>query len=277
METRLAALEHRSPEWRSLLALLRATAHAQGDLMLRAPLAVAVDPDAPLLQGQALHMDTERLARLMHRLAHAAAADAEPGDPTASLAGYRPSGRDAVRLVEGVVRQDRSAADELAAAVGMVPEALAIVAQFAALPLLHTCGRQLQDRVPAHWPRGYCPICAGWPILAELRGLDRSRWLRCGRCGGAWQFPWLRCPFCGETRHERLGSLVPEQQLETRKIETCASCRGYLKSVTTLQATPPFELLLLDLETVELDLVAVDGGYARPQEPGYPLVVRITG
>jgi len=44
------------------------------------------------------------------------------------------------------------------------------------------------------------------------------------------------------------------------KVETCASCRGYLKSVATLQQIPPFALLLQDLETVELDLVALDRG-----------------
>jgi FdhE protein len=41
--------------------------------------------------------------------------------------------------------------------------------------------------------------------------------------------------------------------------------------VATLQGIPPFELLLQDLETVELDLVALDRGYRRPEKSGFPL------
>ncbi len=58
-------------------------------------------------------------------------------------------------------------------------------------------------------------------------------------------------------------------------VATCSTCRGYVKSFATLQPIPPFELLLQDLETVELDLVALDRGYARPEEPGFNLDVQL--
>ncbi|MFL5494306.1 MAG: formate dehydrogenase accessory protein FdhE, partial [Gemmatimonadales bacterium] len=121
------------------------------------------------------------------------------------------------------------------------------------------------------------PICAAWPILSERRGLDRTRRLRCGRCAGDWEIQWLCCIYCGEREHERLGSLVLEDGGEKLKVETCASCRGYLKSVATLQGMPGFELLLEDLETVELDLVALGRGYRRPEERGFPIDVRVVG
>ena len=57
---------------------------------------------------------------------------------------------------------------------------------------------------------------------------------------------------------------MPDGTGETLKMDTCETCRGYLKSVATLQAIPPFQLLLQDLETVELDLVARERGYVRP-------------
>jgi hypothetical protein len=60
------------------------------------------------------------------------------------------------------------------------------------------------------------------------------------------------------------------------KLETCASCRGYLKSVATLQAIPAFDLLLEDVETVELDLVALERGYHRPDESGFRLEVDVS-
>jgi FdhE protein len=68
---------------------------------------------------------------------------------------------------------------------------------------------------------------------------------------------------------------VPEDRGERLRVETCVSCHGYLKSIATLQGLPPFELLLQDLETVELDLVALDRGYGRPEECAFALEVRL--
>jgi FdhE protein len=130
--------------------------------------------------------------------------------------------------------------------------------------------------LPRFWPAGYCPVCAAWAILAERRGLDRTRQLRCGRCAVEWQIQWLCCVYCGERDHRRLGSLVPEDGGEVLKVEICHTCGGYLKSVATLQRIPAIELLLRDLDTVELDLVAVDRGYGRPPGSGFPLEFCLT-
>ncbi|HEX6435279.1 MAG TPA: formate dehydrogenase accessory protein FdhE, partial [Gemmatimonadales bacterium] len=133
------------------------------------------------------------------------------------------------------------------------------------------CGQLLGPLMPAYWQHGYCPVCAAWPVLAERRGLDRSRRLRCGRCAAEWEVPWLYCIYCGERDHKQLGFLEPDTPGEMLKVETCATCRGYLKSIASLQGLPPFELLLQDLETVELDLVALNRGYSRPAQSGFTL------
>ncbi len=275
---RLDELERRTPEWGVWLALLREIAPALDPAREDRSEGVGGGPSStPLLDGRALRVDAGEVQRLLRRLAVAASRDATADTGAATLAGYRPSGAAAVSLLGATVRQEPETVATLAADAGVDAEALATVARVAALPTLEACARRLAPHVPAHWPHGYCPICGAWPILAELRGLDRSRRLRCGRCGSDWGIAWLRCPFCGETDHERLGSFAPEAELETRKVETCASCRGYIKTVTTLQPSPLPDLLLIDLETVELDMVAVDRGYARPEEPGAeaPLDVRV--
>jgi FdhE protein len=278
---RLADLERQRPEWRAWLRLLGQARRALDDPGRGAPLAegesaggdAGASGQAPLLHGRTLEVDAARVQRLVRRLASTACAG-EAAD-AASLRRYRPSAVEAVGLVAAAVRQDRTGIGALAAAGGVDPGALESVADVAALPLLQSCGRVLADHVPRFWPHGYCPVCAGWPILAERRGLDRTLRLRCGRCDGDWPVNWLCCIYCGEKEHERLGSLVPEDGGETLKVETCASCRGYIKSVATLQKIPHFELLLQDLETVELDLVALDRGYCRPQESGFPLDARV--
>jgi FdhE protein len=220
-------------------------------------------------------VDAGRTQRLLRRLA-SAAAGADAASAAASLRSYRPAAADAVGLLAAAVRQDGTEIEALAARSGVEGRALGSVAYLAALPLLNSARRLLDDRVPQFWSHGYCPLCAAWPILAERRGLDRSWRLRCGRCGGDWQASWLCCVYCGETEHDQLGSLVLEDGAETLKVDTCARCHGYVKSVATLQAISPFELFLQDLETIELDLVALDRGYSRPQGSGATLDVRIS-
>jgi FdhE protein len=277
---RLAELERLRPEWRAWFRLLGEAERALDDSEWRTPLGevapgdrFAGPADAPLLHGRALKVNPEVAQRLVRRLASTAAAGHLTG--AASLRGYRRSTAEAVALIGAAVRQDLAELAALADAAGVERGPLMSVAHLAALPLLRSCGRLLADQVSRSWPHGYCPICAAWPILAERRGLDRSRRLRCARCAAGWEVQWLYCIYCGEREHERLGSLVPEDGGETLRVETCASCRGYLKSIATLQGIPPFELLLRDLETVEFDLVAVERGYGRPEESGFMLKVSL--
>jgi FdhE protein len=279
--SRLAQLGGQRPEWRGWLRLLGEVRPLLEDPAWSSHLGPVVDngdsagsPGDPLLHGRYLVADTQRLESLVRRLSAIAAEDGVPG--ALALGNYQPSGDAVVRLLHAAIRQDHTYIAQHAAEVGVDAAVLETIAQVTAIPLLQSCGRLLQDRAPVSWPHGYCPICGSWPLLGEFRSLDRTRRLRCGRCAGDWRIDWLRCPYCGENDHERLRSLVLEEKLERLTVETCLSCSGYLKSVTTLQAIPPFELLLQDLETVELDMAALDRGYARPGGVGFPLDVRVT-
>ena len=278
---RLAALEGERPEWQAWLRLLGEAEHALDDAGWRTVIGdaelggmvVRSSADVPLLHGRALEVDAGRVQGLVRRLGAIAASRNVTG--AAPLGRYRPSSDDAMRLLAAAVRQDLAEIRALAAAAGIDPGAMISIAHLVAFPLLQSCGRLLEGSMPRFWPHGHCPICAAWPILAERRGLDRTRRLRCGRCGGEWQVQWLCCIYCGERGHELLGSLMPEERGERLNVETCAGCRGYIKSVATLQQIPAFELLLQDLETVELDLVALDRGYGRPEESGFSLDVQV--
>jgi FdhE protein len=192
-----------------------------------------------------------------------------------SLGHYQPPAAEALHLVSAAVRQADDEIRLLAVERDIDEAALASLAHLASLPVLQSCGQFLEQRIPGYWQYGYCPVCAAWPTLAERRGLDRSRRLRCGRCAAGWEVEWLYCIYCGERDHRQLGSLEPDQQGEMLKVETCATCKGYLKSIATLQGFTPFELLLQDLETVELDLVALNQGYVRPVKSGFTLDVHL--
>jgi FdhE protein len=271
--SRVAELGRSHPEWRTWLELL-AVASRQSPVARRVGSQVSGlrSSSDPLLHQATIEVDAGKITRLVQDLLSIAAGGELAGGTT--LRGYRPSKPEAIEMVLAAVRQDADELGRLAQDANVDPGALASVAHLAAIPLLQQCGRELQEQVPGFWPHGYCPLCAAWPTLAERRGLDRTRRMRCGRCGGEWEMEWLCCVYCGERDHEKLGMLVPEESGETLKVETCESCRGYLKSVATLQAIPPFELLLRDLDTIELDLVARERGYGRPEEVGFRLELR---
>ena len=281
-DPRLAELDRQRPEYRTWLRLLGETRSALDDPVWSRPFAQPGDdgvgavraPGEPLLNGRELSVDPEALCGLVGRLLEAAPAAVDPRGATSW--GRRLSADTSMHLLLAALQHDFDGIAALAALAGVEPGTLKTVAVLAALPVLRSSGRLLEEQVPQSWTSGYCPICGSWPLLAELRSLDRTRRLRCGGCAGDWQFGMLCCPYCGEKDHERLGTLVLDEKLATFSVETCSSCHGYIKTITTLQAIPPFDLLLRDLETLELDLAAVDRGYARPGGAGFTPDLHLT-
>lgn len=138
------------------------------------------------------------------------------------------------------------------------------------LPFLHACRRRWASAVPPDWARGYCPLCGAWPALAEICGVERDRYLRCGRCGSAWQRHGLACPYCDTIDHDQLACLVVERAGPPSAIEACRRCLGYVKALTRLRLGAPAQGLIDDLASVELDIAAAGRGYRRPERPGYP-------
>ena len=238
--------------------------------------------DAPLLHGAVMRVDARRVRRLLRELLREAGgrvgdgADAERGhDGGSSAPKVRARRLDAVGVLKASIAQDAETIERVAAAAAVDAGRLAVAAQLAATPVLRACAVRLGNRIPQDWLKGYCPICGAWPATAELRGIERNRRLRCGRCTGDWAIPVLQCPFCNELHHDRLRSLLPEGNEQTRRVDACDTCKGYVKTFSTLQAMPPRTLATIDLATVELDMVAEERGYARPSRPAFAVEITI--
>jgi FdhE protein len=271
----LGQLERQHPEWRAWLRLLEAARVEMRDPRYDAavPERPVAPSGAPLVEGAVLELSRRAADRWVRGLL-TRATDAGASSTLADAA--RTSALDPFAILESAIAVDRARLDTIADANGADRDAFAAVASIAAMPLLQACGRRWSSHVAATWDHGYCPICGAWPALAEARGLERERRLRCTRCGGDWRTEWLRCPFCGTRDHLELGALAPEATVETRKAETCAACRRYVKTVTTLKPTPPDEVAIQDLATVDLDLAALGHGYQGAQGLGGPVNVHVT-
>jgi FdhE protein len=283
---RLADLARSRADWQPWLSVLDAVHAGTRDVAWRGAVPEApasVDARMPLLAGGTLTVQARLLRRWTGTLLRAAAAGGGAADTLTAAAGAEAARLAA--LLEAGLAQDGARVADVAASLGVDAGALGAVAAVAPIPLLRACAERWASHLPASWDHGYCPVCGAWPAFAEARGLERARRLRCGRCAADWGTAWLRCPYCGTDEYPRLGSLVlttdagsdarPELARVATTVETCHACRGYLKTVTTLTPTPADDLALLDLATVELDVAAIEHGYARPAGPGAPLGARV--
>jgi FdhE protein len=111
------------------------------------------------------------------------------------------------------------------------------------------------------WNFGYCPACGSWPAMAEVALGHRA--LRCSFCAAAWELNTYACAYCGEER-EPFITAAPNEERKDRRLELCGACGSYLKTVDVASLSP-FPLVSVgDLDTMDLDMAAMEHGYARP-------------
>ena len=266
--SRLAAVAVTNPEWRSWLAVLEEAIRALPDAVWRRAV-----PDAPRANGDGTPLFADAVLTVDSRAAKdfVVRLMAATIDSAARILTVIAEKTEAAALLEAAVRWDHARLTVLATSAGVEPAALHAVAPLLVMPLLQACARTWHECIPDAWDRGYCPVCGAWPALAEARGLEGNRRLRCGRCGSDWRAASLLCPFCGTDDHNRLGALVSETPIPTRKVDVCFACHGYVKTLTVLTPTLGSDVPIVDLETVDLDLAALAEGFRRPVEPGYRL------
>jgi FdhE protein len=278
VQRRLDKLHAERPETAPLAALLGAviregTNPAWAESARGASFPAQRDPASPLLTGVTVPIPSglaDRWLRVLLELAAGA------GPAAASLmTAARSVALDAPALLAAAIDGDEERLATLAEAVDADPELLAVVAAYAAWPLLRALRRQWGGMASPAWGEGFCPVCGDWPALAEHRGLERARRLRCARCGGDWAFPAFVCAFCGEKDHAKFVGLVPEGGGEASRADGCETCRGYLKALATLRAWEAEEVVLADAGSTELDWAATEAGFGRPTTPTAPLTLRL--
>jgi FdhE protein len=226
--------------------------------------AVKLGSGVPLLRGESLSFDVKSFSQRWRRLCEALQ---RHGSSTAealamALDERRLDGEEIVReVLAGRPEAVHARADELGLDAGLT----ATVLRLTLFPwLAHVSASLAPLRDGTYWEQGYCPTCGSWPLLGEYRGLDQTRYLRCGLCAASWEVPRLLCPFCGTRDHEKLSYFYPEGQPTRYRVTTCEQCRGYIKMTTTLLPLNPPQLLLTDVITLDLDLAAAERGFVVP-------------
>jgi FdhE protein len=218
----------------------------------------------PLLRGETLDLDWPTVRQRL--LDMAASLAKRRADAAQALAEAVRSGHlDIGNLATAVLAGQPHAVHERADALGLDVPLTASVLSLTLFPILGAVRVGLEPLLSAgSWEEGYCPVCGSFPKLGEFRGLEQTRFLRCGLCAAEWSFPRLRCPGCGSRDHRQLGYLHVEGEGTKYRAATCEECRQYIKMIATLTPLSPLRLLVTDLATVHLDLLAADKGFSPP-------------
>jgi FdhE protein len=152
---------------------------------------------------------------------------------------------------------------------GLSPDLVWLVAELAVSPFVHALQRMLFEHAGSGalrpvldaWTHGYCPACGSWPAVAEVVGGHRT--LRCSFCSSAWELTAYACIYCGESGDPFI-TAAPNEERKDRRVEVCSGCGGYLKTEDVPELSPFPLLSISDIETTDLDVAAMEHGYARP-------------
>jgi FdhE protein len=207
------------------------------------------------------------LLRLCDALAEGGAAEAAEHIKTAIANGTMEAGS----LLTASLTRNQDAIRTGSVHRGLAPDLVWLVAELATTPFAYALQRSVfaaphsaNDEFAAAcnaWNHGYCPACGSWPALAECA--DSHRVLRCSFCAVGWELNTYACIYCTEAG-EPFVTAAPDEERKDRRVEICSACQGYLKTID-VPALSPFPLVaVVDMETMDLDLAAMEHGYGRP-------------
>jgi FdhE protein len=248
----------------NILGCLYAERVHESPPLLTAPQAVAkLQGGLPLLRGEVVRIDDRAFRRRWLTICEAVQRE-HAGEASQRLAGALERGQlEAQQLTADLVMARPEAVHALAEALDLDPALTATILRLTLFPVFTQFNAALEPlRAGIPWEHGYCPTCGSWPLLGEFRGLEQTRYLRCGLCAAEWPFPRSQCPYCGPRDHREVGYFHVEGEETRYRAATCTACQGYVKMLSTLSAFSPPRLLVADLATMHLDLAAADRGYS---------------
>jgi FdhE protein len=248
--------------------------------------ATRIRQGTPLLHDQPAVVDVHFAADVFSRLVNVLQEhQGEEPDPRLQvLVNAATSGAlDPERLFAEAFVQHRDHLSEMAAHAAVDGDLLVTLATQAVAPLLRAYAEhllpaveRLDDGKPdaAIWQMGYCPVCGAWPLLAELRGIELSQFLRCSACASGWRSRRILCTYCRNDDFHQLRTLQVEGDLRFR-VAVCERCMGYLKIGNAFDPPPPELVAPDDLASIDLDVMAIERGYRPPDGSGFRLEIAV--
>ena len=232
-------------------------------------LAAKLARGVPALAGEPIPLPVPALVPTLLKLCDALA-EGGAGDAASHIRETIESGQiEPGSLLTASLTRNQAAMRTGAVHRGLSPDLVWLVAELAVSPFVHALQRLLFGNAASGalgpaldaWSHGYCPACGSWPAVAEVVGGHRT--LRCSFCSCAWELTTYACIYCGESG-DPFVTAAPNEERKDRRIEVCKGCGGYLKTEDVPELSPFPLLSISDIETTDLDVAAMEHGYARP-------------
>jgi len=171
-------------------------------------------------------------------------------------------------LLEKTAAEDVEYVSNLADRLKLKSEILSFLAENTIRPIFETYADALKEHVDQEtWWRSYCPLCGSKPLVAELVGAERKKFLACSSCGYAWRFKRLKCPFCENEDHKSLRYFFTKDQGRACQVEVCDKCKKYIKTLDTGEIDDEIVPLVEDIGTLYLNMLAKKEGFTREVHP----------
>jgi FdhE protein len=235
-------------------------------------LAAKLGRGVPIFSGEPIPVPVGLLRTSLLNLCDALAAGGAGESADHIKAAIAANTMDAGSLLTASLSRDQQAIRTGAVHRGLAPDLVWLLAELAASPFAHAlqvallsprqdaAGDLLADGMRA-WNHGHCAVCGSWPALAEVA--DGHRVLRCSFCAAGWELNEYCCIYCGE-QGEPFVTAAPDEERKDRRLEICGSCQGYLKTIDVAGISPFPLVAITDMESMDLDLAAMEHGYSRP-------------
>lgn len=146
------------------------------------------------------------------------------------------------------------------------PRTLGFLVQAALTPSLAAVAAAFEQRLAHEDSRahGHCPVCGSLPLFSVLlREKEGLRHAVCSFCHAEYRIRRLACPYCDEADPAKLKFFTADE-LPGFRVDVCETCRRYVKTADFRNLDKVSLPALDDLESLALDFLARDEGYARP-------------
>ncbi len=166
-------------------------------------------------------------------------------------------------FIENLINHQEESLTNLASKTELDKEILFSLFQMVLIPFYEKNAEAFRDNIDeAQWHGEFCPICSSLPMMGKFCKEDGRRILMCSLCRMEWIFPRLQCPFCHNTDQKHLRYFYIEEEA-TYRIDVCEVCKGYIKTVDERVLGREAVLLVEDIVTFQLDILAEEKGYIK--------------
>lgn len=219
---------------------------------------------APLLPRTLFSFDEEQAAGLFERFA---ALLSGMGGPMAQAAAVVLEGGPELRAraFAAHLQADGAFFEEFAKRTPQAPRALAFLAQSSMTPSIMALAEAVSRSLPEGrtWDHSSCPVCGSLAFHSSLRTKEGQRVNSCSFCRADYRVTRLMCACCEERDAAKLPYFTAEEE-EGYRVETCETCKGYIKLTDFRDLDRPSLPALDDVESLTLDILAVRKGFSRP-------------